>query len=77
MLHESSIIGLVPAVSSDFTARKLLSEGLVLSRLMKSRERIQNQCFDTAQPRLSVAIIRKRPKCVSRIARIDLKRVIL
>ena len=53
MLHESSIIGLVPAVPpSDFTARKLLSEGLVLSWLMKSKERIQNQCFDTAQPKL-------------------------
>ena len=52
MLHESSIICLVPAVPSDFTARKLLSEGLVLSWLMKSKERIQNQCFDTAQPRL-------------------------
>ena len=52
MLYESSIICLVPAVPSDFTARKLLSEGLVLSWLMKSKERIQNKCFDTALRRL-------------------------
>ena len=53
LLHESSIISLVTAVPSDFTARKLLSEGLVLSSwLKKSKERIQNKCFDTALPRL-------------------------